>query len=86
MGSGDSVIRVHDEDRIGRHSAAVLCEIATLILTDEGSVDVLGEDRYTLGAFDVPWAVDAIGADVPTRFEIDGNTITQIIETDATTA
>ena len=59
---------------------------ATLILTDEGSIDVLGDDRYTIGSFDAPWALDAEGKEIPTRFEVDGNTITQIIETNEKTA
>ena len=58
---------------------------ATLILTEEGSIDVLGGDRYTIAAFEVPWALDADGNDVPTHFTVDGNTITQIVETDETT-
>lgn len=59
---------------------------ASLILTDEGSVDVLGDDRYTIGSFESPWALDVNGNNVATRFEVAGNTITQIIETDESTA
>ena len=59
---------------------------ASLILTEEGSVDVLGSDRYTIGSFEAPWALDSNGQEVPTRFEVKGNTITQIIDTDDSTA
>lgn len=37
----------------------------------------------TIGA---AWAVDANGTAVPTRYEIDGTTLTQVVETDAQTA
>ena len=47
---------------------------------------MLGGNRYTIAAFEAPWAVDADGNDVPTHFEVDGNTLTQIVETDETTA
>ncbi|MDE0700705.1 MAG: hypothetical protein F4Y27_08205 [Acidimicrobiaceae bacterium] len=60
-------------------------EGAMLILTDEGSVDVLGNDRYTIGSFETPWALDAEGREIPTRFEVEAKTITQIIETDENT-
>lgn len=58
---------------------------ARLVLTDEGSVDVLGDNRYTLGTFETPWALDANGNNVPTQFKVDGNSITQTIETDENT-
>ncbi len=41
------------------------------------------QEVATIGA---AWAVDANGAAVPTRYEIDGTTLTQVVETDATTA
>ena len=47
---------------------------------------MLGNDRYTIGEFEAPWALDADGNTVPTHFEVDGDTITQIVETDETTA
>ena len=59
---------------------------STLILTDEGSVDVLGNDRFTIGEFEVPWAVDAHGNPLSTHFKVDGDTITQVVEVDETTA
>ncbi len=59
---------------------------ASLILTDDGSVDVLGNDRYTIGTFEAPWALDANGKKLPTRFKVKGDTITQVVDIDETTA
>lgn len=43
-----------------------------------------GEQLLT-SAIDKPWAVDAIGKPVATHFELDGNTLIQVIEADSTT-
>lgn len=55
-------------------------EGAFLVLTEEGSIDVVGKDGFTLGAFATPWAVDANGSDVATSYSLDGNTIVQTVE------
>ena len=84
--AGHVVDAVFDDGEAGCADVEVdLPEGATLILTEEGSIDVLGDDRYTIAAFEVPWALDADGNDVPTHFTVDGNTITQIVETEETT-
>lgn len=53
---------------------------ATLVLTEEGSIDVVGRDGFTLGAFATPWAVDTNGSDVTTSYSVDGNTIIQTVD------
>lgn len=53
---------------------------ATLVLTEEGSIDVVGRDGFTLGAFAAPWAVDTNGSDVTTSYSVDGNTIIQTVD------
>lgn len=63
-----------------------LPEQTELVLSEDGSVDVLGDSRFTVGTFEAPWAVDANGNEVPTRYEIDGDAITQVIEPTASTA
>ena len=81
------LIEIASAASVTKHSFDIdLPEGATLILTEEGTIDVLGGDRYTIAVFEAPWAVDADGNDLPTHFKVDGNTITQMVETDETTA
>ena len=58
-------------------------EGAILVLTEEGSVDVVGRDGFTLGAFAAPWAVDTNGSDVTTSYSVDGKTIIQTVDSTA---
>ena len=51
-----------------------------LLLLDDGSVSV-SDGRKFLGAIDFPWAVDAAGRALPTRYEVSGSTLTQIVDT-----
>lgn len=55
-------------------------EGAFLVLTEEGSIDVVGKDGFTLGTFATPWAVDTNGSDVATSYSLDGNTIVQTVD------
>lgn len=48
---------------------------------DTGEVLLVAADGLTvLGTFDAPWATDANGAAVPTRYEIEGSTLVQVVE------
>lgn len=47
---------------------------ATLFMLDENS------EYEAVGGIDTPWAVDARGVTVPTHFEVNGNTLIQVIE------
>lgn len=47
---------------------------------DGGGLYFVAQDESVLGGVAPAWAVDAAGASVPTRYEIDGNTITQVVE------
>ncbi|MBN6034065.1 hypothetical protein [Amycolatopsis sp. 195334CR] len=55
------------------------------LLTDGGAtvLDATGTPAATIAA---PWARDAHGAAVPTRFELDGTTLRQVVEHHDTTA
>lgn len=55
-----------------------------LLLLDNGSVSVSDGENF-LGGIDVPWAVDADGRSLPTRYEISGSTLTQIVDTTGAT-
>ena len=49
-----------------------------LELQDDGSVVVL-DVATPVGFIPAPWATDADGTDVPTRYEVDGSTLTQVV-------
>lgn len=57
-----------------------------LTSTPDGGAAIVGADGEQLGAFDAPWALDANGESVPTRYELSGTTLTQIVEPNADTA
>ena len=57
-----------------------LPEGAILGLNDDGSVDVIDSDGFSIGTFSVPWASDVNGSDVPTVYSIEGNTIVQTVD------
>ena len=46
----------------------------------DGGAVVLGADGEELASIAAPWAVDASGAAIPTRYTIDGGTLTQHVE------
>ena len=55
-------------------------DTAALKLNADGSVAVLNKAGATIGQVDAPWAFDGVGAVVPTHFEVNGTTLTQVIK------
>lgn len=53
---------------------------AILALNDDGSIDLINGDGFTIGTFKAPWAVDANGIDVTTSYSLDGDTIVQNVD------
>ena len=53
---------------------------ASLEPSDDGGVQALRSDGSLLTAAAAPWARDANGLNIPTRFEIDGNKLVQIVD------
>jgi hypothetical protein len=51
-----------------------------LVLSKDGGVDVVGADGFVVSHVLAPWAVDADGRSVPTRFVVDGSTLTQVVD------
>ncbi|HEY1134092.1 MAG TPA: hypothetical protein VGE77_05905 [Nocardioides sp.] len=49
-------------------------------LTEDGAVVLRDATGAELAYVEQPWAYDAAGAPVPTRFEVDGATIAQVVE------
>ena len=56
-----------------------------LALTEEGAVDIIGSDGIAVGTFNKPWALDAQGKQVATHYQINGRTISQVIQPNADT-
>ena len=54
---------------------------ATLELDDDGSIDVVDADGFTIGAFKAPWARAADGTVVETSYTVEGRTIVQSVAT-----
>lgn len=53
---------------------------AVLTVEDDGSVTVADTAGDVITHFLTPWAVDASGTKVPTRYEVHGNLLTQVVE------
>lgn len=53
---------------------------SVLQLGEDGFVVITDEAGQYIGAVTPPWALDATGAKVPTHFEVDGNTLTQVVD------
>lgn len=52
----------------------------SLTLGEDAAVLVTAADGTATGGFAAPWAKDATGADVPTRYEIRNNSVVQIVD------
>ncbi len=59
---------------------------ASLALTSDGGAQVATDEGVVTATIDAPWAVDANGAAVPTRYLVAGDTLIQVIDFDSTTA
>jgi hypothetical protein len=59
---------------------------ATLAAWRDGSVGVLDEAGYVLATIAPAWAVDSRGSAVPTRYEVRGNVLVQIVSPTADAA
>ena len=52
----------------------------TAILQPEGSIQFINTAGEVSGGIAAPWALDANGLSVSTRYELDGDTLVQIVE------
>lgn len=52
------------------------------VTTESGSLELRDTLGTALAVIDVPWAVDANGVSLPTRFVVEGEKIIQIVDTD----
>lgn len=58
----------------------------SLVLTEDGGVDVMNADGLAVSHVAAPWALDANGHAVATWYEVDGNTLAQVVDHGASTA
>lgn len=52
----------------------------TAELTVAGAIDVVDASGGLSAQIEAPWAIDAEGRAVPTRFEVNGDTVTQVVD------
>lgn len=60
-----------------------LPEASNLVLRDGGAAVIDDATGEVLGSFAAPWAKDATGRNVPTRYELSGQTLTQVVDHDS---
>ena len=53
---------------------------ASLVVDSAGGVVALDGSGQVVAAVDAPWARDANGTEVPTRFVVEGTTLTQVVD------
>lgn len=58
----------------------VLPDDGRIVETEDGALIVLGAEDDFLGVALPPWAKDSNGKDVPTRYEVRGNVVTQVVD------
>lgn len=58
-----------------------LPEGSQIATTEDGALVITDSSGFFIGSLNAPWAKDARGADVPTRYEVEGNTVTQVVDT-----
>lgn len=80
----DSTVQIatilKDDTAPSRFDYAIdLPEGARLELTN-GQPFIWASDGSMIGAFFPAWAVDSAGVEIPTRYEVDGNVLTQVVE------
>lgn len=52
----------------------------TAIMQPDGSIQFINSAGEHSGVIAAPWALDATGLSVPTRYELDGSTLVQVVE------
>lgn len=52
----------------------------TVQRSEDGAIAIVSERGTLVVGISAPWAVDADGTAVPTRYEVDGSTLTQIVD------
>ncbi|MFT4035466.1 MAG: hypothetical protein QM679_07815 [Patulibacter sp.] len=75
-----ALINIDSADAPERYDFPLSGDVVSLQAQPDGSVLTIGADGVPNGVIDAPWARDKAGRDVPTHYEINGTTLTQVIE------
>lgn len=75
-----ALIHIEDATAPERYAFDVGGDVARLQVNEDGSVGAFDAAGELVGGFTAPWARDAAGAPVPTRYEVDGTTLTQVVD------
>ncbi len=76
-----AAIAIDSADAPERYPFELGGDAERLVLDEQdGSVWVFGNGKQPLGHFESPWAYDAEGRTVPTHYEVNGTTLTQVVE------
>ncbi len=79
-GGARALVNIESEAAPERFNFPVGGDAARLEMTQEGGVTVYNAADETLGVIAPAWARDANGVAVPTHYEIDGTTLTQVVQ------
>ena len=74
-----ALVRIDSEDAPERYDFVVGAHAASLRAEDDGPVTVRNANGHAIGYVESPWARDARGAAIASRFEVDGLTLTQVV-------
>ncbi|MFE7845558.1 hypothetical protein ACFUTX_10265 [Microbacterium sp. NPDC057407] len=84
-------VRAGEEERLDREVASVVGDLESLNDLTPAQVEALEAiapaatnsvmETHTIATIATPWAVDANGAELPTRYELSGNALTQVVDT-----
>lgn len=78
-GGTRALINIDNAQAPERYEFPMGGDVSSLRENPDGSVAAYDAAGQLVGGFAAPWARDANGADVPTHFEVDGTTLTQVI-------
>jgi hypothetical protein len=86
-GGTRQLITIADDSAPRRHEFSIsIPDGGRSLVSDDGSVLVVDQNEQLVTSVDAPWARDAAGVAVPTRFEVNGSTVTQVIDFSADSA
>lgn len=79
-GGARALIRIEGPDAPERYEFRVGGAAEHLDIREDGSVDVLDAEGDSIAIIAAPWAVDAAGTPIPTRYKTSGRTLIQQVE------
>ena len=75
-----ALVLIDSQESPERFDFPVGGDVAALRGTEGGGVEALNTDGRVISVAPAPWATDANGVSVPTRYEINGTTLTQVVD------